>query len=149
MIAVRAKRGERAARSTNHTNVSAYGAPCRARQNLRLANPKKNNESARLVLRAVRSYTFTENGFGYIRKYLIWEKIQKISFSAIFTFRSFRMPYGYRAFGDFEADLKRSDSGHIPHRKAWFLALICSLNTFQSKNPSHPLPSLHFQSDEK
>ena len=54
-----------------------------------------------------------------------------------------------RAFGDFEADLKRSDSGSIPDRKAWFLTLICSLDTFQSKNPSHPLPSMHFQPDEK
>ena len=54
-----------------------------------------------------------------------------------------------RGFGDFEADLKRSDSEPIPDRKERFLAFICSLNTFQSKNPTYTLSSLHFQLDEK
>ena len=54
-----------------------------------------------------------------------------------------------RAFGDFETDLKRSDSGSIPDRKVCFLTFICSLNTFQSKNPTLSHSSLHFQPDEK
>ena len=54
-----------------------------------------------------------------------------------------------RAFGDFEADPKRSDSEPIPDREVCFLAFICSLNTFQSKNPTYTLSSLHFQLDEK
>ena len=54
-----------------------------------------------------------------------------------------------RAFGDFEADLKRSDSEPIPDRKERFLAFICSLNTFQSKNPTYTLSNLDFQPDEK
>ena len=54
-----------------------------------------------------------------------------------------------RAFGDFEADLKRTDSGPIPDRKLCFLGFICSLNTFQSKNPPYSLSSLHFHPDEK
>ena len=59
------------------------------------------------------------------------------------------MHRNHRAFGDFETDLKRSDSGSIPDRKVCFLAFICSLNTFQSKNPPYSLSSLHFQPDEK
>ena len=54
-----------------------------------------------------------------------------------------------RAFGDFETDLKRSDSGSIPDRKVCFLAFICSLNTFQSKNSPRSLSSLYFQLDLK
>ena len=56
-----------------------------------------------------------------------------------------------RGFGDFEADLKRSDSEPIPDQKERFLTCMCFLNTFQSKNPTYTLStfSLHFQLDEK
>ena len=54
-----------------------------------------------------------------------------------------------RAFGDFEADLKRSDSEPIPDQKERFLSFMCSLNTFQSKRTTYTLSSLHFQPDEK
>ena len=56
-----------------------------------------------------------------------------------------------RGFGDFEADLKRSDSEPIilSDQKERFLTFMCSLNTFQSKNPTYTLSSLHFQLDEK
>lgn len=55
----------------------------------------------------------------------------------------------FRASGDFEADPKRSDSEPIPYRKVCFLTFICSLNTFQSKNPPYSLSNLHFKLDEK